>query len=100
MPCSLPMRKKALRMEIQRELADYNRKNLNELDAIVLWHLHEEFGFGKKRLKRFYTTFLPKLNELARRYELEDSDRVWLCTYRLKEYGIDIEEWNKELNRD
>lgn len=25
-----------------------------------------------------------------------NSDMVWLCTYKLKQYGIDIEEWNKQ----
>lgn len=27
---------------------------------------------------------------------MRNSDKIWICTYKLKEYGIDIEEWNKE----
>lgn len=73
--------KKAMDIEIRRQLAEYDLKHANELDAMILWHLHEEFGFGPKRLKQFYDTF---------------SDMVWLCTYKLKQYGIDIEEWNKQ----
>ena len=68
----------------------------NELDAMILWHLHEEFGFGPKRLKQFYDTFAVRLDELIKHYEMTDSDMVWLCTYKLKQYGIDIEEWNKQ----
>lgn len=92
--------KKAMNMEIQRQLAEYDMKHMNELDAMVLWHLHEEFGFGLKRLKRFYDTFKPQVDALLERYVMDDSDMVWLCTYKLKQYGIDIEKWNNERNGD
>ena len=88
--------KKAMDIEIRRQLAEYDLKHANELDAMILWHLHEEFGFGPKRLKQFYDTFAVRLNELIKHYEMTDSDMVWLCTYKLKQYGIDIEEWNKQ----
>lgn len=39
---------------------------------------------------------LPK-RALLKRYEMDDSDTVWLCTHKLKEYGLDIEQWNKEV---
>lgn len=88
--------KKAMDIEIRRQLAEYDLKHANELDAMILWHLHEEFGFGPKRLKQFYDTFAVRLDELIKHYEMTDSDMVWLCTYKLKQYGIDIEEWNKQ----
>lgn len=31
---------KAMNMEIQRQLVEYDRKNELELDAIILWELH------------------------------------------------------------
>lgn len=76
--------KKAMDIEIRRQLAEYDLKHA------------EEFGFGPKRLKQFYDTFAVRLNELIKHYEMTDSDMVWLCTYKLKQYGIDIEEWNKQ----
>lgn len=88
--------KKAMNIEIQRQFAEFEEKHINELNALILWHLHEEFGFGSKRLKKFYDTFETKLNDLLKRYEMNDSDAVWLCTYKLKQYGIDIDEWNKQ----
>lgn len=89
----------ALLIEIKKELAEHNRKNVNELDAIVLWFLHEEFGFGLDRLKKAHQAFVPRLQELCDRYEMtDDGDTAWLCTHKLKEYGCDIEEWNKEVN--
>lgn len=89
-------RKESDGYEIRRQLAEYDLKHANELDAMILWHLHEEFGFGPKRLKQFYDTFAVRLDELIKHYEMTDSDMVWLCTYKLKQYGIDIEEWNKQ----
>lgn len=87
---------KAMRIEIHKALVEYDRRNLLEMDALVLWVLHEHFGFGKKRLKEFYDCFVPEVMGLIKRYELDDTDHIWICTRKLKEYGIDLEEWKKE----
>lgn len=89
---------KALQTEIRRQLAEYARLHHMEVDALMLWELHEQLGFSVKRLKRFYENFSPKLSELAARYEMDtDEDGDWLCTQKLKEIGIDLEEWSKEI---
>lgn len=88
--------KKAMDMEIQRQLAEYDRKHIREIDALVLWELREQFGFGNKRLKKFYDNFSRSIEALVNRYEMEQGDDVWLCTYKLKEIGCDLEEWEKE----
>lgn len=88
--------KKAMDIEIQKETAEYVRKTAFEIDAIVLWILHEKLGLGPKRLKRFYDDFGPAISALIDRYDLEDSDQVWLCTQKLKDYGVDIETWHNE----
>lgn len=86
--------RKAMNMEIQRQLAEYDRKHMNEIDAIVLWQLHAQFGFGATRLRRFYERFKAEYLDLVKRYEMEESDNIWLNTYKLKEIGVDIEAWN------
>ena len=88
--------KKAMDMEIQRQLAEYDRKHIREIDALVLWELREQLGFGNKRLKKFYDNFSRGIEALIRRYEMEQGDDVWLCTYKLKEIGCDLEKWEKE----
>ena len=88
--------KKALDMEIKKQLAEYDRKNMYEVDAMVLWVLYEKFGFSKKRLKQFFDCFNSEIKALIDRYQLEDKDDAWLCTRKLKDAGIDIEEWEKE----
>ena len=72
--------KKAMDMEIQRQLAEYDRKHIREIDALVLWELREQLGFGNKRLKKFYDNFSRGIEALIRRYEMEQGDDVWLCT--------------------
>ena len=89
--------RKAMDLEIKRHLAEDIKKHHMEIDSIFLWYLHEEFGFGLERLKRVYNGFSPKLDELCKRYEMyEPGDDVWLCTHKLKEYGADLEQWEKE----
>ena len=88
--------KKAMDMEIQRQLAEYDRKHIREIDALVLWELREQLGFGNKRLKKFYDNFSRGIEALIRRYEMEQGDDVWLCTYKLKEIGCDLEKWEKD----
>lgn len=87
--------RKAMEIELRKELARYVESNARELDAIILWVLHKELGFGKKRLRQFYDQFIPAVKELVNRYEMEDSDEIWLTTYKLKELGIDLERWEK-----
>lgn len=49
-----------------------------------------------KRLRAFYDYFSTEIKALVNRYEMNADDSVWLCTRKLKDYGIDISEWNKE----
>lgn len=90
---------KAVDAEILRQCSEMNRKNMNEVDACILWLLHEKFGFGYQRLKQFHKLFGEELEALTKRYEMGAEDTIWLATRKLKEYGVDIEEWNKEENQ-
>ena len=89
--------KRAINMEIRRQLAEMVKNNMEEVDATVLYILMTEFGFGKKRLRRFHDTFDEQITALVNRYEMDSNDDVWLCTEMLKRRGIDINQWNKEL---
>lgn len=83
--------------DILKDLADFNDKNLKEIDAMILWELHEQLGFGHTRLRQFYDRFHANMKALGERYEMPTSEeKIWLCTHKLKEYGIDLDEWEKE----
>ena len=85
--------RKAIESEINRQTAQ-NVKNLSlNLQALVLWQLHEQLGFGKKRLLDFQKAFLPMIKELQRFYEVDNADDTdFICKYKLKnQVGIDVE---------
>lgn len=84
---------KALDMEIRRQLAEYDQKHTAEVDAMVLYVLMTQFGFGETRLRRFHDAFMVATDELLTHYEMEDCDLPWLCTQKLKDRGIDISTW-------
>ena len=44
--------RKAMNLEIERQLAEYTRAHGLEIDAIILWVLHAQLGWGPKRLRR------------------------------------------------
>lgn len=93
---------KALDIEIERQLGEWDKKNAREIASMTLWILHEEFGFGPDRLKRFFNHFSKDIDELAKRYDMDDGyndPKVFLCTLKLKEYGIDLDEWEKEVRK-
>lgn len=87
---------KVLQQEINKQISVHLRSHSLETVAIILWVLRKGFGFGEVRLRRFYDMYGPMIEELIRRYELDDADDVWITTRMLKEEGIDIEAWNKE----
>ena len=90
--------KKAINLEINRQLADLTRGHAQELDAIILWYLHEEFGFGKKRLRRCFSGFSDAIEALAKRYEATDNaEKAWICSKKLKKIGVNLDEWEREI---
>lgn len=87
---------KAMKMEIARQVAKFDRENMLAIDAVVLWELHEEFGFGVDRLRRFYQGFNRRFHELIDHYEMGSEDGPYICTLKLKDIGVDLEAWDKE----
>ena len=92
--------RKIMKAEIRRELAEHDRKHAYEIDAIVLWVLMDVFGFGEKRLKRYFDEFGKQLNALIKYYEMNEEDEAWLCSDKLKQAGIDLDKWEAEKNEN
>ena len=91
---------KAMNAEIDRQakerMAEWTKKDADEIIARVLWVLHSEFGFGERRLRRFFTSFDASLNQLVEYYQMEESDDAWLCGQKLTDVGIDFHKWREE----
>lgn len=88
--------RKAMSIEINKQIAENDRKHAIEVDALILWELRVQLGLGPVRLKRFYEGFTQKYEELLKRYELGKDDMPWLMTEQLKRDGIDVEQWYEE----
>lgn len=86
--------RKALHQEINRQTGENVRKLALNLQALVLWSLHQKYGMGKKKLLDFQKDFRPMIEELQKYYEADDAEQTeFICMYKLKnEVGIDVGE--------
>lgn len=87
---------KALEGSIREHIAVGVDKLKGNIEAIVLWQLHEQFGFGAKRLEAFLEGFQPALQELKAFYDLEGQEETELaCIHNLKSIGFDTDKLGK-----
>lgn len=89
------MNEKVLR---HKEICDglnelYARKNHDYGDSFHTTFVEEGLAMARIRLG---DKFSRGIEALIRRYEMEQGDDIWLCTYKLKEIGCDLEKWEKE----
>ena len=86
----------ALEGSIREQIAVGVGKLKGNIEAIVLWQLHEQFGFGAKRLEAFLEGFQPALQELKAFYDLEGQEETELaCIHNLKSIGFDTDKLGK-----
>ena len=60
--------KKAMDMEINRQIVEADRRYADDIDAMVLYTLHVHLRFGKKRLRKFYDAFSAEHDRLIQYY--------------------------------
>ena len=83
--------KRAMEIEIRKQIGENLNTMSSDLISIVLWQLHEQLGFGKRRLLRFYKSFAPSLGALVDYYDLPDNDQGFICKHQLKAIGVDVD---------
>lgn len=88
----------AMNKEIEDQLLDFVAKNLLEIEALMMVQLREQLGFGKKRLKRFYTGFSPSIYDFMVR-KIKDGGENESCVKRLEDYGCPLEDWAVEREK-
>ena len=102
MKARVPMsnrQKRAARQEVKHILLEEERTINNYLDVSILYAMHELFGFGKDRLKRFYMRFGEIHRAFVDHYLSANRDEAeWVYDKKLKEIGVDVAEWRKELD--
>lgn len=90
-----PKQNNAIESAVKAQIAIYEKEHALDVDAMILYALHTHLGFGKDRLKKFFDAFINDHKALIAHYEMPD-DGAYLSRVKLKEIGVDVEEWNKE----
>ena len=87
--------KRALQAEVSRQARQISDRFAIEIDATILWALHEKFGFGPERLRRFYDCVYESREMLLQRYDMHD-DAEFILLHKLLEIGVDVQKWSAE----
>lgn len=82
--------------EINNQLVRAHDRFFQDERAVILWTLHQIFGFGAKRLRQYYDAYTPACEELRNYYEMSDSDMPFIATEKLKAVGVNLQEWDSE----
>lgn len=86
----------ALKGEIRSTIASSIGKLSGNIEAIVLWQLHEQKGLSVKQLEKFLEGFRPALQELMDFYGIESTEDVeFACVQNLKSIGFDTDKLGK-----
>ena len=89
--------RKAMLMEINRQIAAKDEKYQADIEAMVLYVLMAHYGWKKKRLRRFWEAFSAEHKALRDHYQMDEpGDNEWLAHRKLKEIGVDVHQWDKE----
>ena len=88
--------RKAMNIEITRQLIERDKKYQADIDALILYVLMS-YGCKKKRLKQFWKRFVAEHKKLREFFEMDQQgDSEWLAHRMLREIGVDVHQWYKE----
>jgi hypothetical protein len=80
---------------INQQIIERHREFTDDFDYMVMKLLHDHFGFGLTRLRRFYEAFTADNDALIKHYEMSDAG-VYVARKEMNEIGCNIEKWNSE----
>lgn len=80
--------------EINQQILEKDKEYQLDIDTMVLWSLKQFAGWGPKKLKAFYYFMFKEHLRMRGFYELDD---LYPERHKLKERGVDLEEWYKDL---
>ena len=86
--------REAMLHEINQQILQKDKEYQLNLDTMVLWSLKQFAGWGPKKLRDFYFFMFKEHLRMREFYELDD---LYPERHKLKERGVDIEEWYSEL---
>lgn len=87
--------RKAMNIEINRQIAERDAQYAADIDAMVLYTLMAHYGWKRKRLRRFWNAFVAEHKALREHYQTGE-DTAYMANEILKNIGVDIHQWYKE----
>ncbi len=87
--------KKVLDEKINQQIIETHQKFTDDFDYMILWVLHNHFGFGPKRLRKAYDLFVQDNEALIKHYESADAG-TFIARKEMNAIGCNIEQWNSE----
>ena len=92
--------RKAMEMEINRQLVEKDKQYAADFDAMILYTLMTHYGWKKKRLREFWEAFIAEHKALQDFYEMYDpGDNEWLAHRKLRDIGVDVHEWYEDISQ-
>ena len=92
-----PKMRMAMDHEINQQCLEADERLALDIDTVVLWTLHRHLGFGVKRLHDFYVAMAAEHRRMREYYQMDD---MYPERAKLKELGVDLEAWQKEVLTD
>ncbi len=90
--------KKIVDEEINKLILQRDEEYSADMDAMILYVLAKEYGWRRKRLKRFWDKFRKAHQDLRDYYEMQSNkDNVWLAHRKLADIGVDVKAWQAEI---
>lgn len=87
---------RVLRQEIDKAIVEGLRDAEKDGDASYLLILHDHYGFSKKKLFNVWKMLYTENKKYEEYYDLKPGDGIWYARKRLKDIGIDLDEWYRE----
>ena len=91
--------RRAARAEIRRQMSEQMENLENDVMALFLFEMHEQYGFGAVKLRNFAERMYPHFHELCEYYGTDNDNEIQGVYYRkLKEIGLDVAETVKTVH--
>ncbi len=85
--------------EVNKLILQRDMEYAADMDAMILYVLMKEYGWRKKRLRKFWDLFRKAHQELRDFYEMQSNrDNVWLAHRKLADIGVDVKAWQGEID--
>ena len=87
--------RQVLNQKVNELLIKRHEEFADDVDYMIMYILHNHFGFGLKRMRQFYEAFITENEKLIKHYEMSDAG-VYFARKEMNAIGCDFEKWNGE----